>query len=480
MGCPPGSSSRSSFDPVKIPVFALPWVLGFVTHAAYALPPQPTVVGADVTTVTLGGASETRVVPWADVSSTTVEPGNWDIRFTLPQTATSLYVPVCAGQKRVVVDQVPHVLPAGPVVLDLPPSSGDHKVVIEISVGSYEHRVTCSEPPRGGGRAGERSDGLIPLSFESPHAVAGGGHAVVFIPPGHDVARPGPVMVGLHPWNGSIWTYAAYDALLSAARAADVVLLFPSGLGNSLYTRAAEDEVLRALLALESSVRVDPARITLWGASMGGAGATTIGLHHPDRFATVISFFGDSKYDLSTYVHAILRDERAAHLVNALDIVDNARNLPVWLIHGEDDHVSPIQQSGMLARALGALRFSVTFDRVPHAGHDGRVVSLFASRIVDCAKRARRVDAPSRVTYWSVLPDHDEAYGVRFTRRAALADAFFDLEREGDTLHLRRALNIDSLILPRGAFGFAPTATPSVINDDPASQATSVSWDPVP
>jgi hypothetical protein len=84
------------------------------------------------------------------------------------------------------------------------------------------------------------------------------------------------------------------------------------------------------------------------------------------------------------------------------------------------------------------------------------------------------------VTYWSLGPGQDEAYGVRITRKAAQMDAFVDLEREGDTLHLRRAVNVGSLVLPRGGFGFSPTLTPAVIRDEPAAQGLRVSWDATP
>ena len=55
---------------------------------------------------------------------------------------------------------------------------------------------------------------------------------------------------------------------------------------------------MRAMAALAARVAVDPHRVSIWGASMGGAGATTIAFHRPDRFAGVTSFFGDSEYDL--------------------------------------------------------------------------------------------------------------------------------------------------------------------------------------
>src|SRR6202142_3858081 len=104
-----------------------------------------------------------------------------------------------------------------------------------------------------------------------------------------------------------------------------------------------------ALDQLGRGLAVHPRAVSIAGASMGGAGATTIGFHRPDRFASITSFFGDSKYDLATYVRPILRDEAGAHAVNAADVADNARNVPVWLVHGEDDRVSPIAQSEILA-----------------------------------------------------------------------------------------------------------------------------------
>jgi hypothetical protein len=213
---------------------------------------------------------------------------------------------------------------------------------------------------------------------------------------------------------------------------------------------------------------------------MGGAGATTIGLHHPDLFAGVVSLFGDSKYDMSTYVRSILGDASGAHRVNALDIVDNARSLPVWLVHGEDDHVSPIAQSAMFARALGAQRFHFTFDRVPGAGHEGRVVTAIAPRIVALAATARRVARPARVTYWSVRPTDTDVYGVHLTRTRPEGDAFLDIERVGDAVHVRSAVGLRAIRLCRGALGALPTETPPVVVDDTSARGLAVEWEPAP
>jgi pimeloyl-ACP methyl ester carboxylesterase len=262
-----------------------------------------------------------------------------------------------------------------------------------------------------------------------------------------------------HPWTGSIWTYAAYAELLDEAAARDVVLLFPSGLGNSLYTAAAEDEVLRAIDALGARVAIDPARVSIAGASMGGAGATTIGLHHPDRFAGVTSWFGDSRYDLATYVRPILRDEAGAHAVNAADVADNARWVPVWLIHGEDDRVSPIAQSEILARELAQRGFAVRFDRAPGFGHSGALVAKFAREVVARAAEARAPRFPARVTFRSVRAGDRGAYGVTIDRDAT-GDAYVDIERGDDGIvHVHRADGVRGISLAPGALGAQPGAS---------------------
>jgi enterochelin esterase-like enzyme len=442
---------------------------GAARAQAATLVPHPDVQGPGIEVADLrpaGGAW--RSVAWADLGRSPLAVGRYEVRVRF-SGAGAVQVPPCAGRRSIRVDGrtvTPGAAPAGPVVV--PVVSGDHEAVITLDVGKYERRVACGEPVRAG-VSRVTTEGLGEMTFDSPHAAQGGGRAVVYVP-GTDVTGADAVLVGLHPWNGTPWTYAAYDELLREARARGVLLLMPSGLGNSLYTADAEDEVLRAIDAL-ASLRPDrPLRVSLWGASMGGAGATTIGFHHPDRFLTLTSFFGDSQYDLATYVRAILRDPAAAHAVNALDVADNARNLPVWLIHGEDDATSPIRQSELLATALHQRGFAVRFDRVPGFGHAGALVARFLPELVARAAAANAV-VPARVTYWSVRASDVEAYGVRVDRASAQGDAFVDVERRPDGVHVLRADGARSVTLVPGALGAVADA-PIVVDARPPVPAS--------
>jgi pimeloyl-ACP methyl ester carboxylesterase len=420
-----------------------------------------------------------RPIVWDDLSKTRLDPGSYEVRVraSAGDDATSMQLPSCAGRRVAILDGRPLTVGNGvdgaaPLVTPLGP--GDHEAVLQIEVSPYERRIACGEAPRVGA-VSNTAEGLGLLAFESPHRRQGGGRAVVYIPPGHDLHRNGPLLVGLHPWNGTIWTYAAYEELLREARARDLLLLMPSGLGNSLYTADAEDEVVRAIDAMASVTAVDPQRVSIWGASMGGAGATTVGFHRPDRFASVTSFFGDSRYDRATYVRAILRDDEAAHAVNALDVVDNARNLPVWLIHGEDDATSPVRQSEMLASAMQEHGFAVRFDRVPGFGHAGALVARFLPDVVAAAATARANRTPSRVTYRSVNPAEAEAYGVRIEREKPIGDAFIDVERRGETLHVLRAEGVRTLVFAPHALGTDGIDVATLVVDAPAS-TTRVEW----
>jgi enterochelin esterase-like enzyme len=413
-------------------------------------------------------ASPWRKVAWDALGQTRLDPGPYEVRvrFVVAGDDGAVALPACADRRSVSLDG--RKVAEGPAPMVSRVATGRHEVVLSFVVGRYEHRVACGERPRVG-RAVRATDGLGLLRFDSPYASRGGGQAVVYVPPGHDVGRAAPVLVGAHPWNGSIWTYAAYAELIREARVRDVVMLMPSGLGNSLYTADAEDEVMRALSALAAVVAVDPSAVSIWGASMGGAGATTIGFHRPDRFASVTSFFGDSRYDLSTYVRGVLPDEASAHRVNALDIVENARHLQVWLVHGREDRTSAIVQSQALADALRQLAFDVRFDAVPRAGHEGALVARFLPELVARAATVRIPRDIARVTYRSVRAADVGAYGVRIERSDAQGDAFVDVEREPDGVHVRNAQAVHAIRLTPGALGSDPAHPPPIVVDVPRS-----------
>jgi predicted peptidase len=212
------------------------------------------------------------------------------------------------------------------------------------------------------------------------------------------------------------------------------------------------------MLALDEttkSLSVDASRVSIWGASMGGQGATTIGWHHPDRFASVTSFFGDARFDTATYVKNILPTEEAAHAINPLDVAENARHQKVLLVHGEDDHTSLIHESELLDQGLRKLGYDVTFVRHPHMGHEAPMIMLHVKDFVKLAAETTSPRAPTRVTFRSVRAEDTSAYGVTI-ERAHAGDAFIDVERGADgTVRVVASTNVKAVSIGEGALGGA-------------------------
>ena len=438
-------------------------ILGWIVAAmlvpaaarAEGLVPHDTVEGGGLDVMDLEARGRTTESVSFTLLGKLLTPGSYTLHVTM--LGDDVLVPHCNGRGAVTIDGVVRDRGSkGPLLLHLAgegrAAEGLHDVRIEVVVSPYEKRIACGERVRVGTAKHAGIEGLSTLTFNSPHTGPSAGQAVVFVPRGHDGKAPGALLVGVHPWNGGPWTYAAYRELLEEAQAKDVVLLMPSGLGNSLYTAEAEDEVMRAIDVVKGVVKVDPQRVSIWGASMGGQGATTIGLHHPDRFAFIASYFGDARFDTAGYVRGILPTPEAAHRVNPLDVIDNARSVPVFLVHGEEDRTSAIRESILLNDALKQRHFNVEFERVPGMGHEGPLVVKYIRRVVDRAADARAPLFPSRVTFRSVRSSDVEAYGVRIVR-AGSGDAFVDLERRDDGVHVLAAEGVSEILLKPGALG---------------------------
>ncbi len=402
-------------------------------HGASKLVFFPKVEGEPVPLAHLDGVAR----DWASAKQEKLAKGLHSLDYDVTGASDAFVeVPICNGRGRVLVDGVEHAMDRDvPGIFALP--KGAQKITLEFTTGTYEGRVACSSSLKIG-KPIESNVGFARLTFASPEKR--GGEALVFVPRAkaeaamRTVSPSRKLLVGLEAWGSTMFAYAAYEELLRAASAESMVLLFPSSLGNSLYTQPAENEVLRAIDALEGAVPIREDSVSIFGASMGGAGATTIGYHHPDQFVFVGSLFGDSKYDRTTYVKSVLKDEAAAHRVSALDYSENAEHLETWLVHGDADTVSKIAQSIYLAVSLQSQGYRVTFHREKGRGHEGRLVEEYAQEIVKRANAATR-EPVRHVRYRSVTRATDHVFGVHFDRIREDEDVVIELQqRAGDVL----------------------------------------------
>jgi len=95
--------------------------------------------------------------------------------------------------------------------------------------------------------------------------------------------------------------------------------------------------------------RIDPDRVYLTGASLGGRGAWYLAYKHPDRFAAIAPL--------------------CAWAPNT-DWVRTLKDLPIWVFHGDNDKLVPLSESEEMVKVLRAAGNDAKFTILPGRGHD--------------------------------------------------------------------------------------------------------------
>jgi len=125
------------------------------------------------------------------------------------------------------------------------------------------------------------------------------------------------------------------------------ILACPTDRDGAWWTRHAEDLVMATLQDVQSRYHVDPNRVFLTGMSNGGIGAYLIGAHHATRFAAVVPM--------------------AAGLDNVLmPFLENFRQTPLYIIHGTEDHVMPVDLSRASVGELERLGYPYVYREHHH------------------------------------------------------------------------------------------------------------------
>jgi predicted peptidase len=131
------------------------------------------------------------------------------------------------------------------------------------------------------------------------------------------------------------------------------------------------NDVLFALLdEMCEQFAVDPDRIYVTGASMGGYGTWSLAAHEPERFAAVAPICG-----------------RAAGLWTwAL------KSLPIWVFHGEWDPIVSIEESRRMVEGLKEIGNDARFTIYPRALHDVWTRTYRGTELFDWFLTHRRSD----------------------------------------------------------------------------------------
>jgi acetyl esterase/lipase/regulation of enolase protein 1 (concanavalin A-like superfamily) len=158
----------------------------------------------------------------------------------------------------------------------------------------------------------------------------------LFIPRNYTPARSYPLVLYLHSSGGlgrdnvknveigaRIWAEPEKQEQYPCFIAAPQIL-------NSFWEDSVETVTLRLVEALTKEFNISENRIYLTGTSLGGRGTWVFLLNHPDRFAAAVPVCGWST------------PEQA----------DRITHVPIWIFHGEMDHIVWVQHSREIYQAL--------------------------------------------------------------------------------------------------------------------------------
>ena len=124
-----------------------------------------------------------------------------------------------------------------------------------------------------------------------------------------------------------------------------------------------------ALAALDQSIaefKTDPNRVYLTGLSMGGNGAWYLAYHHPERFAAAVVICGW----ISEWREGLYPAIPPAGSPDPFRAVaERVAAIPIWIFHGADDSVVPVEESRRMAAALEAAGADVRYTEFPGVNH---------------------------------------------------------------------------------------------------------------
>jgi len=106
--------------------------------------------------------------------------------------------------------------------------------------------------------------------------------------------------------------------------------------------------VIELIESMKLNPSVDTDRIYISGLSMGGFGTFDLLARHPDWFAGAVAICGGAD----------------------LDNVENYKDIPLWIFHGAEDPVVPVELSRTGAKKLRAMEAKVKYPEYPDGGHD--------------------------------------------------------------------------------------------------------------
>ena len=197
----------------------------------------------------------------------------------------------------------------------------------------------------------------------------------LFLPSGYDAAREWPLIVALHGLGRPYDWMMGYDSFIDFAERYGYIVVSPlgyhprgwygsrgygnpagGGRGGAQSTlpenlgKLSEQDVMNVLEIARDGYNVDESRIYLWGHSMGGAGTYHLAALYPDIWA-----------GLAVAAPAPRRD--------AIDQISSFSEIPVLVLHGDQDSTVPVEGSRTWVARMRELGMQHVYIEVPGGDH---------------------------------------------------------------------------------------------------------------
>jgi hypothetical protein len=196
------------------------------------------------------------------------------------------------------------------------------------------------------------------------------------------------------------------------------------------------------------------------GLSMGGIGAASIPLHHPDVFAAAAPLCGYHSYFVRRDTEGVRRPWEL-FLMQArsnAEWAENGLHLPLYVVHGTQDR--PVENSRVLVDRYTALHYRIESEW-PDLGHNVWSTTYAGGRIVPYFLQFRRDPTPRHVRFRTPSTRWRQSYWVAVDRLASRGEwGSVDAEARRDGVRVE-VHGVSALSLSPPA-SFFDVANPSV------------------
>jgi predicted esterase len=234
----------------------------------------------------------------------------------------------------------------------------------------------------------------------------------IYVPPSYRADRPFPLVVALHGLGGTSHRmlpvlFGIYDEHESREHAdrhipplpdTQAILVAPYGFGDTGYRALGETDVMAVIDEVKRAYRIDANRVYMTGLSMGGIGAASIPLHHPDVFAAAAPLCGYHSYFVRHDTDGARQPWEPFLMESRSNAswAENALHMPFYVVHGTLDR--PVANSRVLVDRLLELRYDVQAEW-PALGHNVWSTTYAGGRIVPHFRRYQRDPTPRRIRF---------------------------------------------------------------------------------